>query len=196
MNIMTKRGNLDNVILFEHYCDEKADLNNIPLDQISLGTIALVLKDENDSIGFYMADSNKEWHAISSVNSGGGSGDDSQGSDEAMIVNFAGTDMSSVTCDKTYTEVLSQLTNGKFVYGIMDITDSEASTQFYLNVATIEPMVPWGSTTSSGINAIVFSANCCGSLYDSQHGASPLPNTVYAVLYEDNTIQCYQHLLQ
>ena len=52
MNLMTKRGNLDNVVLYEHYCDEKSDLDNIPLDQINLGSIALVLKDENDSIGF------------------------------------------------------------------------------------------------------------------------------------------------
>lgn len=196
MNIMTKRGNLDNVILFEHYCDEKADLNNIPLDQISLGTIALVLKDENDSIGFYMADSNKEWHAISSVNSGGGSGDDSQGSDETMIVNFTETSATSATCDKTYAEVLSQLTNGKFVYGIIDLSYSSiTSSQFYLYVAQIGPIIPWGSKDSEYINAIVFSGNNCSSTYSPQRGAIPYPNTLYVVLYEDNTVQHYTQQL-
>ena len=71
MNIMTKRGALDNNVTYEHYCDTKADLANIPQDQISLGSVAIVLKDEDDSMGIYLANSNKEW--ISFSISGGGS---------------------------------------------------------------------------------------------------------------------------
>lgn len=201
MNLMTKRGNLDNVVLYEHYCDGKSDLNNIPLDQINLGSIALVLKDENDSIGFYMADSNKEWHAISFLNGGGGSGgddsgDDSQGSDETMVVNFTETSATSATCDKTYAEVLSQLTNGKFVYGIIDLSyTSPLSQTYYLYVAHVAPIIPWGSKDSSAVNAIVFSGNNCGSSYSPQRGASPYPNTLYVALYEDNTVQHYTQQL-
>ena len=71
MNIMTKRGSEDNIVTYEHYCDTKADLANIPQDQISLGSVAIVLKDEDDSMGIYLANSNKEW--ISFSTSGGGS---------------------------------------------------------------------------------------------------------------------------
>lgn len=71
MNIMTKRGSEDNTVTYEHYCDTKADLANIPQDQISLGSVAIVLKDEDDSMGIYLANSNKEW--ISFSTSGGGS---------------------------------------------------------------------------------------------------------------------------
>lgn len=70
MNIMTKRGSLDNQITYEHYCDTKADLANIPSSQISLGSIAIVLKDENDSMGIYLANSNKEWISFSNGEGG------------------------------------------------------------------------------------------------------------------------------
>ena len=73
MNIMTKRGSEDNVVTYEHYCDTKADLANIPQDQISLGSVAIVLKDEDDSMGIYLANSNKEWISFSTGGSGGGS---------------------------------------------------------------------------------------------------------------------------
>ena len=71
MNIMTKRGSEDNIVTYEHYCDTKADLANIPQNQIALGSVAIVLKDEDDSMGIYLANSNKEW--ISFSTSGGGS---------------------------------------------------------------------------------------------------------------------------
>lgn len=73
MNIMTKRGSQDNTVIYEHYCDTKADLANIPQDQISLGSVAIVLKDEDDSMGIYLANSNKEWISFSTGGSGGGS---------------------------------------------------------------------------------------------------------------------------
>lgn len=69
MNVLTKRGSLDNVVTYEHFCDTKADLANIPKNEITLGTIAIVLKDDDESIGIYIADSNKEWNGFSSGSS-------------------------------------------------------------------------------------------------------------------------------
>lgn len=66
MNVMTKQGSLDNQVTYEHYCDTKADLENIPKNEITLGTVAVVLKDDDDSMGIYIADSNKEWNSFSS----------------------------------------------------------------------------------------------------------------------------------
>ena len=72
MNIMTKRGSLDNVITYEHFCVTKADLINIPKSQITLGSVAIVLQDENDSMGIYIAGSDKQWNEISTSINGGG----------------------------------------------------------------------------------------------------------------------------
>lgn len=73
MNIMTKRGSQDNIITYEHYCDTKSDLANIPKNQITLGSTAIVLQDENNSMGIYIAGSDKQWYEIS-TSSGGASG--------------------------------------------------------------------------------------------------------------------------
>lgn len=60
---MTRRGSLDNVITFEHYCDTVADLENIPESEINLGTIALVV-DGPAGLAVYMAKSDKTWICI------------------------------------------------------------------------------------------------------------------------------------
>lgn len=69
-NVMTKRGSLDNVVTYEHFCDTKADLANIPKEQITLGSVAIVLKDEDNAMGVYIADSSKSWVAMSTSMSG------------------------------------------------------------------------------------------------------------------------------
>lgn len=74
-HIMTKQGSLDNVITYEHYCDTVADLSNIPLSQTTLGSVAIVVNDEDDGMGIYIANSQKEWTPISTSISGGGSGE-------------------------------------------------------------------------------------------------------------------------
>ncbi len=58
--IMTKRGQSDNVLTYEHVCDTAADLDNIDPQYITLGSIAIVLKGDA-GIEVYMASSNKEW---------------------------------------------------------------------------------------------------------------------------------------
>lgn len=72
-HIMSKRGSQDNIITYEHYCDTKADLANIPKEQVTLGSVAIVLKDENNEMGIYLANSNKEWISFSTGGNGGGS---------------------------------------------------------------------------------------------------------------------------
>lgn len=60
---MTRRGSLDNVITYEHYCDTVADLNDIPPSEINLGTIALVVEG-TAGLEVYMAKSDKTWVCI------------------------------------------------------------------------------------------------------------------------------------
>ena len=69
---MTKRGSLDNVVTYEYYCDTVDDLVNIPQEHITLGSVAIVLKDKENEISIYIADSNKQWHSFSIGNSEGG----------------------------------------------------------------------------------------------------------------------------
>lgn len=66
---MTRRGSLDNVITYEHYCDTRADMADIPQNEINLGTICLVLKG-TAGLEVYMATSDKEWIDISSIGTG------------------------------------------------------------------------------------------------------------------------------
>ena len=67
MNIMSKRGTKDNVVTYEHICDAPEDLNNIDPQYITLGSVAIVLKDAG-GLGVYMATSNKEW--VNLINQG------------------------------------------------------------------------------------------------------------------------------
>lgn len=62
-NIMTKRGQHDNVVTYEHICDETADLQNIDPSYITLGSVALVL-DGAAGLEVYMAKSDKTWVQI------------------------------------------------------------------------------------------------------------------------------------
>lgn len=64
MNVMTKRGSLDNNITYEHFCDTNADMININPNYITLGSICIVINGEDDGMEVYMANSNKEWNAI------------------------------------------------------------------------------------------------------------------------------------
>lgn len=64
MNIMTKRGEQDNVVTYEHYCDTAADMANIDSKYITLGSICVVVNGTNGELDVYMADSNKQWHLL------------------------------------------------------------------------------------------------------------------------------------
>ena len=60
---MTKRGNIDNVVTYEHFCDTKADMADINPDEVNLGSVCVVLVDESegDTLQFYLAKSDKVW---------------------------------------------------------------------------------------------------------------------------------------
>lgn len=62
-NIMSKRGQQDNVVTYEFICDTDADLQNIDPKYITLGSVAIVLQGAT-GLGVYMANSTKEWIAI------------------------------------------------------------------------------------------------------------------------------------
>lgn len=59
-NIMSKRGQTDNIITYEHICDTTADLANIDPKYVTLGSVAIVLKG-SAGLEVYMATSDKEW---------------------------------------------------------------------------------------------------------------------------------------
>lgn len=58
--IMTKRGQIDNAVTYEHICDTAADLDKIDPKYITLGSVAIVLKGDV-GIEIYMAGSDKQW---------------------------------------------------------------------------------------------------------------------------------------
>jgi len=125
MNIMTKRGSQDNVVTYEHYCDTKEDLTAIPSDQITLGSTAVVLKDEGDAMGVYMANSSKEWIPFSSVgNAGGGSSGGSTGGVMVVHSEFTGADEQ---LDKTWQEIFDAIKSGMLVIR-HTVTEVEAFT--------------------------------------------------------------------
>ena len=60
-NILVKRGQLDNIVTYEHFCDTTADMRNIDPREINLGSVCIVLEGENNSIEAYIATSKKKW---------------------------------------------------------------------------------------------------------------------------------------
>lgn len=62
-HIMTKRGQKDNVVTFEHVCDTNADLQDINPSEITLGSTAIVLDGEL-GLEVYMAKSDKTWKLL------------------------------------------------------------------------------------------------------------------------------------
>ena len=60
-NILVKRGQVDNVAVYEHFCDTTADMANIDPREINLGSVCVVLKGESGGMEVYLATSKKEW---------------------------------------------------------------------------------------------------------------------------------------
>ena len=72
MNIISKVGQRDNVVTYEHICDTRADMSKIEPRYITLGSTCIVLSGES-GMEVYMADSTHEWHDLL-VSSGSNSG--------------------------------------------------------------------------------------------------------------------------
>ena len=71
--IMTKQGNLDNVVTYEHICDTFEDIQSINPHYITLGSTCVVINGESGGLEVYMADSEKEWVSLSIASQGDGS---------------------------------------------------------------------------------------------------------------------------
>lgn len=63
-SILTKRGNLDNIVTYEHICDTTADKDNIDPHYVTLGSTCIVINGESGGVEVYIADSNKNWVSI------------------------------------------------------------------------------------------------------------------------------------
>ena len=63
MHVTTKRGNLDNEITYDHFCDHKEDMDLIDQTEITLGSVCVILEDEtkNNTLQFMLAKSDKTW---------------------------------------------------------------------------------------------------------------------------------------
>ena len=59
-SIMSKRGQQDNVVTYEHICDATADLASIDSAYKTLGSVAIVLKGTGGALEIYMFDSTGE----------------------------------------------------------------------------------------------------------------------------------------
>ena len=69
--IMTKRGQADNIVTYEFICDTLSDLSKIDPQYITMGSIATVIEGDT---GFevYMANSQKQWINIGGTSAEGG----------------------------------------------------------------------------------------------------------------------------
>ena len=56
-SIMSKRGQQDNVVTYEHICDATADLASIEPAYKTLGSIAIVLEGTGGALEIYMFNS-------------------------------------------------------------------------------------------------------------------------------------------
>lgn len=79
-NILAKVGKLDNVSLYQHICDTTSDLENIPENEITLGSTAIVI-DGDKGFEAYMANSEKEWKPLVTMSDGAS---DTPSSDEQV----------------------------------------------------------------------------------------------------------------
>ena len=57
---MKKHGNLDNQVANEFMCDTTADLQNIAPEDITFGSVALII----DTTEIFIANSQKEWKSM------------------------------------------------------------------------------------------------------------------------------------
>lgn len=89
MTIMSKRGNLDNVVTYEHICDTTADMANIDPKYITLGSSCIVIVGDSGEMEVYLADSDKNWNFVESTGTGGGGGS-GDGSGTPGVTSFKG----------------------------------------------------------------------------------------------------------
>jgi hypothetical protein len=83
---MSKRGNLDNVVTYEHICDTTADMQKIDSKYITLGSTCIVISGDTGGMEVYIANSNKTWSPLGMISGGGGGGDSGGSSGSGITV--------------------------------------------------------------------------------------------------------------
>lgn len=66
-NKLIKIGNQDNQVTYDHVCDTMADRDNIPANQINLGSTVIILDDDDGNVAVYMAKSDKSWKLLATI---------------------------------------------------------------------------------------------------------------------------------
>ena len=102
MTIMSKRGNLDNVVTYEHICDTTADMQKIDSKYITLGSTCIVISGDTGGMEVYLADSNKTWSPLGMISGGGGGGGGGSGSGITVIECEIIADYSTNRSTQTY----------------------------------------------------------------------------------------------
>lgn len=101
--IMTKRGNLDNVVTHEFVCDTTADLQTIEPEYITMGSVAIVIQGDS-GLEVYMANSKKEWINLGTSGDSSTSGPSSnivgEGTADHMIIHDDNDEAASDEVDK------------------------------------------------------------------------------------------------
>ena len=132
MNIMTKRGNLDNIVTYEHICDTKEDLAKINKQYATLGSVAIVIKGEDDLLEAYMATSKGEWVPIMvGGNASGGGGASCNCQHLVLQEHYDGTQQRTATLAQyalnyTFANIEDALQNGTVVFNSELITDDDS----------------------------------------------------------------------
>ena len=67
---MTKCGSLDNIVTYEFICDTITDMNAIDNKYKTIGTIAIVLSGESDTLEVYICGSDKQWSNLGAIGAG------------------------------------------------------------------------------------------------------------------------------
>lgn len=108
--IMTKRGNQDNVVTYEFVCDSTADLQTIESEYVTMGSVAIVIQGDG---GFevYMANSKKEWINLGSLGGSSAGGPSSnvvgEGAAGSMIIHDGDTTAPTADVGQADSMVLS-----------------------------------------------------------------------------------------
>jgi len=115
---MSKRGNLDNVVTYEHICDTTADMQKIDSKYITLGSTCIVISGDTGGMEVYLANSNKTWSPLGMISGGGGSGDGGGGSGSGITV---------IECEVFEENGHTYLRNaGQLVAALDDMTENPA----------------------------------------------------------------------
>lgn len=85
MNVMTKRGQLDNVVTYEHMCDTMADLNSVSFEESTIGSTAIVLQGDSGSMEVYIANGAHEWKLLNIAGGGGSDSDTPQPDADGLL---------------------------------------------------------------------------------------------------------------